>query len=139
MSNTLTYLQSCRNVDSGRYRLDTIYVSESRSAEETLRFDSHLSAIMCQGQVQYLQPFRYADNKTNPPPALPPIEYEYNLVPLGAKVYGWIVAGCGIGLSLFFLVWTYVNSTKCVVQAINPYFSFSYALVPFSWRLRSFP
>ena len=119
---TFASITGTRNVDSVRYRLDTIYVSESRSDEETLRFDSHLAAIMSQGHVQHLQPFRYADNTTNPPPALPPIEYEYNLIPVGAQIYGWIVSGCGIGLSIFFLAWTYVNRRKFVVQASQPIF-----------------
>ena len=111
-----------RSVDSVQYRVDSIYLSEERSDEDTLRFESNLVALVRQGQVHHLLPFVYADNTTTMPPVLPPMEYEYNLVPVGAHVFGWIVAGLVMLVSLTCLLWTYLNRTKFVVQASQPIF-----------------
>ncbi|CAB9513853.1 Gamma-aminobutyric acid (GABA) B receptor [Seminavis robusta] len=111
-----------RNPETVEYRIDNVFWSDERSDDDYIRFDSNLAVCVSQGQVEHAHQWIHFDNTTNRPLAIPPIEHEYNLIPVGAQVVGWVLGIFVAGLSVGIMAWTYVHRKRFVVRASQPIF-----------------
>ena len=84
--------------DSGR----TVYASEWQAIEGTK--------------------FVYSDGTTTPPPVLPPYEQEKITLSPGARIFGLVLCGAALLLSIFFYAWTSSYRKTVVVRASQPLF-----------------
>lgn len=111
-----------RSPDSVRFRVDNVFLSNERSDSNYTRFESRLAAIVVNGQVEHGHPFIYHDNTTLPPAPIVILEHDYNLVPVGVQVLGWILGAVVMFSSLATIAWTWLNRKTFVVRASQPVF-----------------
>lgn len=111
-----------RQKDSVMVRVDNVFWSEELSDEEFIRLGSHLAKTISQSEAVQISPWMYYDNTTNAPPSLPPLDFNYNLIPLAAQIVGWILGGLVVCLSLALIAWTWHNRERFVVKAGQPLF-----------------
>ena len=112
-----------RDVDSVPYGVHNIYLSDERSDEFYIRFESKMAALVSNGTVQHLHPFHYFDNTTTRPLEIPPVaDFDYNLVPMWAQVFGLCLASLVMFLSLLCIGWTLFYRNKSVILAAQPIF-----------------
>jgi hypothetical protein len=69
-------------------------------------------------------PFIYNDGTTNPPPSIPPFQYDYNYIGSALRIAGICLASCIILLSAILGIWTWRNSDVRIVRSSQPIFLF---------------
>ena len=69
-----------------------------------------------------LEPFRFRGGSTVPPPSLPMVETNLNLIPSGVRAFAWGLASFSIMVSLVLLVWTIIYRKRRLVRAAQPVF-----------------
>lgn len=67
--------------------------------------------------VEGAPPFVYSDGTTSPPPVLPPLDEDLNLVSTGARAFGLALSGTALLLSIIFGLWTWKHRNTPVVRA----------------------
>jgi hypothetical protein len=73
-------------------------------------------------QVTTLTPLYFASNTTVPPPQLPPVNIDMNLIPPSIRAFCLSLGGLVIFMSMWWILWTYMNREKDVVKASQPIF-----------------
>jgi ABC-type branched-subunit amino acid transport system substrate-binding protein len=73
-------------------------------------------------QVETLAPLYFASNTTVPPPPLPPAIIDMNLIPSAIRAFCLSLGGLVIVMSMWWILWTYINRDKDVVKASQPIF-----------------
>jgi hypothetical protein len=121
-----------RSIDSVSYRIVNVFLSDKLSTEDVIRFESNLAALVVTGHdhevghgvtVEHAHRYTYNDNTTIPPAALPPLVYhDYNLIPRGAQIFGWMLAALVMYLSLIIIAWTIQYRNSFVVRVSPPFF-----------------
>ena len=111
-----------RSLESVSYRIDNVVLSDERSDDSFVRFQSNLAVMVSGENIQYQHPYIYADNSTMPPLALPPLEHNYNLMPIGVQVFGLLMAAGVILFSLAIIAWIVLKRNTFVVRASQPVF-----------------
>ncbi|CAB9513854.1 Gamma-aminobutyric acid (GABA) B receptor [Seminavis robusta] len=111
-----------RNPDSVTYRIDNVFWSDERSDDDYIRFDTNLAVVVTKGQVEHAHRWIHFDNTTHRPLPIPPFEHDYNLIPVGAQVVGWVLGIFVAGLSVGIMAWTYCHRKRFVVRASQPIF-----------------
>jgi len=106
-----------RSVDSARFRLDSMFVSEERSDDNFTRFGYRLSNIVLDGKVEQVDDYLYYGNSTIPPASLPQLEHDYNLIPLGVQITGWVLGAVVMLVSAGLIIGTIVKRHDYVVRA----------------------
>lgn len=86
------------------------------SANTTISFPSSLE------HVEVVSPFFFASNTTIPPQSLPPLDHDLNLIPPAVRVFGTLLGGSVMLISLLWLTWTLMHRNKDVVKASQPIF-----------------
>ena len=74
------------------------------------------------GQVKTLAPFYFASNTTIPPLPLPPANIDMNLIPTSIRAFCLSLGGLVMVMSMWWILWTYINREKDVVKASQPIF-----------------
>lgn len=117
-------LTGTRSTKDLRYRLENIVISETRSDETQLRFDTFkaVQVDLSTRKIFVEKYFIYADNTTNLPFEYPPLQQDMNLIPPTARGLGLALGGFVMLLSLLFLVWTWIHRKDGVVRASQPIF-----------------
>ena len=73
-------------------------------------------------EVKVLSRFVYSDGTFEPPLALPPLNVNLNLIGIGARVFGWVIAGIVILLSVFFGYCAFRYRKKNSIRVAQPIF-----------------
>lgn len=118
-----------RVASTAQFWMMNLAVSEDRSTETEIRFD-HFRAATVRADpedpnsmvVVQDRPYRYSDNTTEAPLALPPAQIELNLISSTARIVGWALASCTIALAILFLGLTLAYRKRSVVRAAQPVF-----------------
>lgn len=106
-----------------RYRINNLLLSESRSTPSHARIDVIASTVVQGATIVIQTPFVYFDNTTHAPPALPPIQdYDYNLIPLEARITGLCIGGSVMACSVLLMIWVGRNRKTFIVSAAQPIF-----------------
>ena len=72
--------------------------------------------------VDTVSPFFFASNTTTPPLSLPPLDHDLNLITPAVRIFGLLLSGAVMFVSLFWISWTLMHRTKDVVKASQPIF-----------------
>ena len=103
-----------------RYRVDNILMVNK--GEGILGFRQEPTAEMRVDGVELLEDFLYWDNTTQAPPPLPPLQVEFNYIPVPLQGVG-IGLGCSIMiLSMLLIGWTFYYKKRDVVKSSQPFF-----------------
>eukprot|EP00797_Seminavis_robusta_P033988 Sro7_g006370.2 (614) ;mRNA; r:250087-251928 len=106
-----------------KHSIEYVLLSDGRSDENAFRFHSNMVAVIHDDNILNFHPFVYHDNTTVRPPALPPIEGEVlNLLPLWAQIYGYLLGGLIMMVSIGWFVWVCVKRSVFIVRASQPFF-----------------
>ena len=73
-------------------------------------------------QVETLAPLFFASNTSIPPPSLPPVMIDMNLIPTPIRAFCLALGGLVMVMSMWWIWWTYNNREKDVVKASQPIF-----------------
>ncbi|CAB9517835.1 Gamma-aminobutyric acid (GABA) B receptor [Seminavis robusta] len=121
-----------RREDGVEFEIINVVISDRTSAREggneSISFTRNATALITfhpethQGNVELLQPFFYNDNTTKPPPVLPRLEENMNLIPEPVLIFGFCLAGIIILQSIGWAGWVYVNRKQPVASAAQPLF-----------------
>lgn len=93
--------------------------------------------------VHSVQPFVYFDNSTAPPIALPYFEEDLNLIPNSVLFFGLSLSILVMLISVAIAVWIYLNQTRYVIRASQPFFMMQLCagtfilaatIIPMSWQ-----
>ncbi|CAB9503824.1 Gamma-aminobutyric acid (GABA) B receptor [Seminavis robusta] len=113
-----------RLVDGVKYSLEYILLSDARSDKDYYRFQSNTVVVIGgEEEITNHHSFVFFDNTTNAPPALPPLVHEdLNLVPMGAQLFGYLLASLVILGSIVCAYWTHSKKDIFVLRAAQPFF-----------------
>ncbi|CAB9523899.1 Metabotropic glutamate receptor 3 [Seminavis robusta] len=122
--NTVT---GTRDLLGLRYAITNIIIAEDREqfTPGKIQFKSTTPvAIEFPSKVVDLGlgPFIYADNTTSVPPALPHLDEDMNLIPLGVQGFGWGLMGFIMVLSIGCIAFALRYSRKRAVSSAQPAF-----------------
>jgi hypothetical protein len=121
------------------YQVQNLILSDERSDSQRIRFDyptafvdlslqngtspnSNMSSSSSEDAVQFVVPFIYPNNATRPPPALPPVEHDFNLIPTSVLAFGLSIGGLVMLTSIGWMIWTVAFRKKDVVRVSQPTF-----------------
>ncbi|CAB9518313.1 acid type B receptor subunit 2 [Seminavis robusta] len=116
---------------SVQYTMTSLVLSDEKSTETEIKLDHFLAATIRSSSTNDQMvvvpaagnPFRYSDNTTIPPMALPPIAGEHlKVISSSAQVVAWIMASATIALALVFLGGTWCYKNRTVFRAAQPIF-----------------
>lgn len=112
-----------RQTDGLKYSIEYVVVSDKRTTQDAIRFESGIAAIVSgDGNMELVKPFIYHDNTTNVPASLPPLEHDLHLVTQTNQIIGFVLASVALLSALLFLIWTILNRNRFVVRASQPIF-----------------
>lgn len=108
-----------RKLGNLRYAWTSLLIDDELSTNETVVFTPHNPISIdyaLADPVVINSPIIFTDNSTSPPSPLPPVgEVDHNLIPLEIRIFGWVLAGVLIALSLGFAVYTYWKREKALI------------------------
>lgn len=93
-------------------------------SEDTITPSAHTSALVnvSSQEVEVVSPFLFSDGSSKPPPVLPPLTVDVNLVEIGARAFGWAVAGFIILLSVYLSYNVFRYRKKNIIMMAQPVF-----------------
>lgn len=110
-----------RSADSVKAKVINFVVDIS---EDTIMPDLRTAAHVnvSSQEVEVLSRFLYSDGTAEPPLVLPALTINYNLLSTGVRVFGWVVAGIVILLSILFGYKTWRYRNKNIIRVAQPVF-----------------
>ena len=111
-----------RRPDSVSYRIDNVYWREDVDESDTFRFETSLAVVISKGQVQDYGIWKYYDNSTTAPLSIPPMDHDYNLIPLWGQMVGWILGATIMVTSCGIITWTWCHRNRYIVRVSQPIF-----------------
>lgn len=69
-----------------------------------------------------IKPFVFSDGTTDPPPVLPDLTETVDIVDSGAQIFGYVLSGIGLALSVLFGLWTFIHRENVIVLSSQPLF-----------------
>lgn len=111
-----------RKPETVAVQIDNVFWSGEKSDDDFIRLDSQRAVKISAGQVEHTRAWLYYGNTSKVPLSIPAIEHDYNLMPVGVQIVGWLLGGFVVCLSLSIIGWTYCNRNIFVVKAGQPQF-----------------
>jgi len=143
-----------RDFTTFQYQVYNLRVSKERSNDTHIRFEAPLAAKI-QGLTvnSFLYndssnnnnnsgSFVFADNSTLLPPALTPLdpnEYDLNMIPVGVQIYGCLLAGLVMLVSVVLIAWTIRMRKLFVIRSAQPVFLVPICVGTFLMASATFP
>lgn len=114
-----------RKFETLEYAFTNVFIDEALSDDDMVVFQSRTSTVVdfnANTIINEINPVIYNDGTSIRPIALPSVEEDLNLVPIGVFIVGWTMAGVIILTCLALVVWVIVNRNKKALCAAQPTF-----------------
>jgi len=114
-----------RDEEGLKYHIENVRIAKNQTSETFYTFHT-VSAVEVDfadtTPVKNVNPFVYAGGSTQPPPALPPLDVELNLITRGIRISGLVLGSLSMLSALCWLLWTVYYRNKDVVRIAQPIF-----------------
>jgi hypothetical protein len=115
-------LTGTRRSETVNFLVSNMVKNQQLSTADSIKFDVFPSIEVEGATIHVLKPFVYAGNGWVHPQSLPTNAMEMNLIPIGLRIFGWLLAGLVILLSSWFIWWTIRHRKKSMIRASQPIF-----------------
>ena len=114
-----------RDVQGLLYHIENVRIAENQTSDEDFTFNSVTASKVNFSDatpVNTANAFVYAGGSTLPPPPLPPLNVELNLITRGIRITGLLLGCVSMLCAVCWLIWTIYYRNKDVVRIAQPIF-----------------